>query len=69
MISGRLRIVLERDGAEVRTACEVGRESIGEMALITGEQRAPRSTPFAIRKWCGSLKQALTGCWPNTPTP
>ena len=48
VISGRLRIVLERDGAEVRTVREVGRgESIGEMALITGEQRA--ATVYAIR--------------------
>lgn len=48
VISGRLRIVLERDGAEVRTVREVGRgESIGEMALITGEPRA--ATVYAIR--------------------
>lgn len=48
VISGRLRIVLERDGVEVRTVREVGRgESIGEMALITGEPRA--ATVYAIR--------------------
>jgi lysophospholipid hydrolase len=48
VISGRLRIVLERDGEEVRTVREVGRgESIGEMALITGEPRA--ATVYAIR--------------------
>jgi lysophospholipid hydrolase len=48
VISGRLRIVLEQEGQEVRTVREVGRgESIGEMALISGEQRS--ATVYAIR--------------------
>jgi lysophospholipid hydrolase len=48
VISGRLRIVLEQEGQEVRTMREVGRgESIGEMALINREQRS--ATVYAIR--------------------
>lgn len=48
VISGRLRVVLEQDGREVRVFREVGRgESIGEMALLTGEKRT--ATIYAIR--------------------
>jgi lysophospholipid hydrolase len=48
VISGRLRVVLERDGQVLRVFREVGRgESIGEMALVTGEPRT--ATVYAIR--------------------
>jgi NTE family protein/lysophospholipid hydrolase len=48
VINGRLRVVLEQDGCEVRVFREVGRgESIGEMALLTGEKRT--ATVYAIR--------------------
>ncbi len=48
VISGRLRVVLEQEGREVRVFREVGRgESIGEMALLTGEKRT--ATIYAIR--------------------
>ncbi len=48
VISGRLRVVLEQDGQEIRVFREVGRgESIGEMALLTGEKRT--ATIYATR--------------------
>lgn len=48
VVSGRLRVVLEEDGKEVRVFREVGRgESIGEMALVTGEKRT--ATIYATR--------------------
>src|SRR4051812_24164840 len=48
VISGRLRVVLEQGGKEVRVFREVGRgESIGEMALLTGEKRT--ATVYATR--------------------
>lgn len=48
VISGRLRVVLEQDGEEMRALRAIVRgESIGEMALITGEKRT--ATIYAVR--------------------
>ena len=66
--SGRLRVVLERDGAE-EVVSEVGRgELIGEMALLDGSARS--ATVYAIRdshlaKFSEAVFSRLTGSYPR----